>query len=192
MNAGGAFDAGEIFHRNSWLRRLRTRLRQRENGSPAPEAVLAAARRVLLGLALLGTLAAPLLVWLDAKNTQASFQLEPLSNRPRVAAAQRTANRGRNPAAVFAARQYFKIETPRVTQEIEHPVSAAEVPGLTEQYTLLGVLMGENPQAIVRENSTNASIFLSAGQRLHEYVVKKITPSHIVLEHDGLEIELRM
>lgn len=93
---------------------------------------------------------------------------------------------------LFASRNFFREGEQPAGPTTVAPISAAEAPGLTARYQLVGVLMGEDPQAIIHENGTNASLFLTVGDRLDEFVVKKIAPGRVVLASEDMEVELRM
>ncbi|RMF56147.1 MAG: hypothetical protein D6748_14195 [Calditrichaeota bacterium] len=71
-------------------------------------------------------------------------------------------------------------------------VNASEVPGIAQRFTLLGVMMGDTPKAIVRENISNNSMFLTVGNRLGNYIIKEIFSDRIILEDNGERLELTM
>lgn len=93
---------------------------------------------------------------------------------------------------VAGRRQYFRTAAPQGAAEPLAPLSATEAPDLAQRFTLVGILMGKSPRAIVRDIKSNASVILSAGQNLDEYRVEEILPDRIILEQHGQRFELRI
>lgn len=67
------------------------------------------------------------------------------------------------------------------------PIAAGE---LLENYSLSGIISGNNPQAIVVDKKSNKSYFLNKGQYLNNFKIVEIYEDKIVLELDGKEFEL--
>lgn len=158
--------------------------RWREN----PVAVI---NRLLLALVILLTAAAPLFLWYDATALASRIQT-PGPKRLSDKTTEVLPPAKKSYAKVAARRPYFRLNVRETTAEPRTPLNAAEVPGLTTRYTLLGILMGEVPRAIVQENSTNTSMFLTRGQHLDGYLVQEIFSDRVLLERDGDLINLRM
>lgn len=196
----GSVETFEDYRKPRWFRRL-FKKKAKTKHSPQKmfafktwrEDPLANINKILSGLAVLLTACSPLYLWYEASATDEFVARidSPQANSQRITS-QRAAKQPAGNTALFARRQYFRIEKPPAVDALAYPVSASEVPGLAERFTLIGVLTGEDPQAIVRANDSQVSLFVSVGQRLGEYVVKKILPNMIVLEQDGIEVELRM
>lgn len=148
---------------------------------------------LLLVLVVLLTAAAPLFLWYDSTAVASRVRMpEPAAPSLEQASKPSTVVANKSYAKVAARRRFFRMKARETPAEPASPLSAAEVPGLAQRYTLLGVLMGEVPRAIVRENSTNTSMFLSKGQDLDGYLVQEIFSDHILLQRDGDLINLRM
>lgn len=148
--------------------------------------------RGLLLLALFMTLAVFLFLWHDGKALAEKLQMPQAvagtNDNPSATANQR------NPSysTVAARRRYFRVEVHEPVHKTANPLNASEVPGFTQRFTLLGILMGEVPQAIVRENSSNTTLFLTGGQSLDGYQVQEIFSDRVLLQRDGDLINLRM
>ncbi|MFQ5628847.1 MAG: hypothetical protein ACE5I1_08805 [bacterium] len=196
----GSVESFDDYRKPRWFRRLMKRKakakRHRKKSFASKkwrDDPLGNINKILAGLAILFTILSPVYLWYEASATDAfaSRARVPQTHSQQMASRQAGQRQPAN-TAVFARRQYFRIEKQETADALSYPVSASEVPGLAERYTLIGVLTGDDPQAIVRANDSQVSIFVSVGHRLDSYIVKRILPNMIVLEQDGLEVELRM
>ena len=57
--------------------------------------------------------------------------------------------------------------------------------GLSEQLGLVGVIAGDNPQAIIEDKKAQKTYYLSKGQSLDGYVVEEIYEDRVVLSYEG-------
>jgi hypothetical protein len=92
-------------------------------------------------------------------------------------------------ASAFAVRRNFFAANGNESAE---PAISSLDETSSQQYSLLGVMMGERPRAIVRDNFANVSKVVAAGQSLGAYRVREILPNRVVLESNGACIELKM
>ncbi len=95
-------------------------------------------------------------------------------------------------AQIAARRNYFRMNGSQDAASSPQLAYAAEGSALAQRYSVLGILSGESPRAIIREIGTNNSLILSSGQSLGEYVVRQILTDRIILELGGQRVELRM
>ncbi|MFQ5706625.1 MAG: hypothetical protein ACE5HO_04200 [bacterium] len=154
------------------------------------KAPLTTMNRLLSTVVIVLAVGAPLFLWYDASRIADQFRLPDPQNSPTLRREGKIVRVSKSYLTVAARRRYFRTEVAPSSEPVT--VSAAEMPGLAQRYSLLGVLMGEEPQAIVRENDTNTSLFLSKGQRINGYLVEQILEGKIILLQDGQRIELRM
>ncbi len=149
--------------------------------------------RALLAAALLLTVAAVILVWYDSSVLASRvFALAQAATAPDVRQAHPATDDETDATLTqFANRRYFQSEArEKIVQS--SPLNSAEVPGFAERYRLMGILMGDVPQAIVHENSTNTSMFLTKGQRLDGYDVRDIFSDRVLLQRGNDLINLRL
>jgi len=172
-------------------RRVAEQPRQRQGARQ--HAPLRRVNRFLWGLAVSATVLAPFFVWYDGSKLT-EILIVPANTRIHDRQKPQAANDTKPSFATIAARRrYFrhaKIRTSAPASPVR--LDASQAPGLAARYTLLGIVRGQAPQAIVRENSTQTSMFLSEGQSLAGYTVREILPNRIILSHEGQEFELRM
>lgn len=69
-------------------------------------------------------------------------------------------------------------------------VAAAQIPPLFANLKLVGIVLDENPQAIVKDPQTNKTFFLYPGGNFNEAVVKEIREGKVVFEYQGQIVEL--
>jgi len=70
-------------------------------------------------------------------------------------------------------------------------VAANASSDLTKRYKLVGIVLGEIPEAIVEDLTTKNTMFVHEGERLDAVEVKKIEEGRIIFLQEGLEIELK-
>ncbi len=147
----------------------------------------------LLVLALVATLFVLVILIFDGKMLAQRFRLPEAIAAP-AAPDNKVSNKPeKSILTVFDRRSYFIREQARpLSQAVSGPVDAAELPAFSSKFALLGILMGDTPQAIVKENSSNTTVFLTRGQSLAGYEVKDILPDRVVLQRDGELVNLRM
>lgn len=85
-----------------------------------------------------------------------------------------------------------RIFTSSVKQETyKEPLKGASQ-DLLKDITLLGIVSGENPQAIIEDKKTQKTWYLNKGQFIGELKVIDITEGKIVLDFNGQVFELNL
>lgn len=85
--------------------------------------------------------------------------------------------------------QLFKIISAPETKEKSKTAAAASLDAIKD-YSLLGVISGENPQAIIEDKKTKQTLYLQKGQSLGEFKISDIQDGKIILESGGQAAEL--
>lgn len=67
-------------------------------------------------------------------------------------------------------------------------VSTSE--NLPERMGLVGIIAGDNPQAIIEDKKSQKTYYLNKGQSFDGYVVEEITSDKVVLDFEGRKISL--
>ena len=62
---------------------------------------------------------------------------------------------------------------------------------LTKRYKLVGIVLGDIPEAIIEDSSTKSTMFVHPGEKLDTVEVKTIEEGRIIFLQEGLEIELK-
>ena len=91
---------------------------------------------------------------------------------------------------IIGKRQLFKIIASAETKEKSKAAPAAASLDAIKNYSLLGVISGENPQAILEDKKTKQTLYLQKGQSLGEFKVKDVQDGKIILESGGETAEL--
>jgi hypothetical protein len=86
----------------------------------------------------------------------------------------------------IAGRQVFKIAYAGNT---EPSLSAAGSESIRD-FSLVGIISGDNPQAIIQENKTQKTYYLNKGQAIAEYTVEDVLPDKVILNAGGQRYEL--
>lgn len=89
-------------------------------------------------------------------------------------------------AADLKNRQIFG--TP-AAQQAAGPVSAANA-DLIKDISLVGIISGENPQAVIEDKKSQKTYYLTSGQFIGEIQVEKILDGKIILNYKGERFEL--
>ena len=76
-----------------------------------------------------------------------------------------------------------------VAQSSEKPAGAVNV-DLTKDINLLGIISGDNPQAIIEDVKTKKTYYLSKGQFINDIQVEDIQEGKIILNYNGQSFEL--
>jgi type II secretory pathway component PulC len=80
----------------------------------------------------------------------------------------------------------FSSEIP--TKEDPNPAAAAT--GLAKDITLVGIISGDNPQAVIEDKKNQKTYYLKNGQSFGEFRVASIQEGKIILENNGKMYEL--
>ncbi|MCM8797224.1 MAG: hypothetical protein NC923_05025 [Candidatus Omnitrophica bacterium] len=75
---------------------------------------------------------------------------------------------------------------------LENPISAAVESQSIKDINLVGIIAGENPQAIIKDNKTQQIFYLSKGQFIGEFQIEEIQDGKIILERNEEKFELFM
>ena len=86
----------------------------------------------------------------------------------------------------IANRQVFKAAYAGNT---ESPLSAAGSESIRD-FSLVGIISGDNPQAIIQENKTQKTYYLNKGQAIAEYTIEDVLSDKVILNAGGQRYEL--
>ena len=146
--------------------------------------------RILFVFAIVFSCAPPLLLRQDGIYLRSLEKLSDIKSPgiPEAALSKKNSN----PAAdkITLTRNYFTGSAAPANSRRPVPMNAAAAASISQRYVLIGILMGDVPQAILREVLTENSIFLRTGESLGKYRVEKIVKDRIILEFKGEQIEL--
>lgn len=84
-------------------------------------------------------------------------------------------------------RQIFASGSP--TQELSQPVAIASA-DLVKDISLIGIISGANPQAIIEDKKLQKTFYVSKGQLIGELQVEEIKEGKIILNYKGQRYEL--
>lgn len=93
---------------------------------------------------------------------------------------------------ILSKRQMFKMF------EVPKPKSAEpQKPKITLQqmlggYTFIGILFGDNPQAVVEDKKTGQSFYLTAGQYLGEIKIDNIEKGKVSVSYDDQKMDINI
>lgn len=90
--------------------------------------------------------------------------------------------------ASFQKSSLFGLATP----ETPLPVFKSSIAELTKDYRLKGVVILDQPEAILEDARTQKSTFVKVGDKLGELTIKEIREGAIVLEYYGETKEMRI
>ena len=82
-----------------------------------------------------------------------------------------------------------QIFTSPANQEAEKP-AAAESADMIKDITLVGILAGDNPQAIIEDKKTQKTSYVTKGQFIGELQVEDIQEGKVILNYKGQKLEL--
>jgi len=80
-------------------------------------------------------------------------------------------------------RQMFKMYEPPRPKAMEKEKPRVTLQQLLGGYTFVGIIFGDNPQAIIEEKKSGQSYYLTAGQFLGEIKIEKIEKGKITVSH---------
>ncbi len=72
----------------------------------------------------------------------------------------------------------------------ETPVAAAPAPQLSESIRVLGIVLDNQPQAILEDVKTSQTVFVSVGQTISDAVVEEIREGKVIFNYHGQKVEL--
>ena len=75
------------------------------------------------------------------------------------------------------------------SQGIGKPVTAVDI-DLMKDINLIGIITGENPQAVIEDKKTQKTYYISKGQFIGETQVEDIQEGKIIISYRGQRIEL--
>ena len=91
---------------------------------------------------------------------------------------------------IIAKHQLFKIIGGLETKAQKTSPGAPLAAELLRNYSLIGIVGGEDPQAIIEDKNAKQTYYLKKGQPLGEYKVRDIQEGKVILENDGQTAEL--
>lgn len=86
-------------------------------------------------------------------------------------------------------RQIFATGTS--SERTEQPIAVASA-DMVKDLSLLGVISGANPQAIIEDKKSQKTFYVSKGQLIGELQVEDIKEGKIILNHKGQRYELSL
>ena len=86
----------------------------------------------------------------------------------------------------IANRQVFKIAYAGNTESFTNAAGS----GSLRDFSLVGIISGDNPQAIMQENKTQKTYYLNKGQAIAEYTIEDVLPDKVILNAGGRRYEL--
>lgn len=124
--------------------------------------------------------------WVGLKKIKLPKITSPIMREPEI----RLEKKGIKPYEFYLegiqGRQIFSIKS---GQERQRPISGANV-DLIKDISLVGIIAGENPQAIVEDKNTHKSYYLNKGQFIGEFQLEDIREGKIILNYHGQRYEL--
>ena len=75
--------------------------------------------------------------------------------------------------------------------EAEKPISGANV-DLVKDINLVGIITGDNPQAVIEDKKTQKSYYVTKGQSVGDFQVEEIQEGKIILNYMGQRFELSL
>lgn len=77
---------------------------------------------------------------------------------------------------------------------LEEPSKQADVvkTDAVKDINLLGIISGDNPQAILEDKNTQKTYYLNIGQSIADFVVEDIKDGRVILNYNGAKLELYM
>lgn len=84
-----------------------------------------------------------------------------------------------------------QIFSSAAAQELGQPASGVGVDSIKD-INLVGIISGENPQAVIEDKKTQKTYYLNKGQLMGEFQVEDIQEGKIILNYKGQRYELFM
>ncbi len=142
---------------------------------------------VIFMVSLLYLAAAFIYPFVGLKNIRVPDVSEEKSVEPRTAHEQTS----RPYEAYLEASQGRQLFGSGPAQEIGAPTIKGEAESIKD-ISLVGIISGENPQAIISDNKTQQTYYLSKGQFVGEFQVEEIQEGKIILNSKGQRYELNI
>lgn len=89
-------------------------------------------------------------------------------------------------AQAISQRQIFSNSASRESEREETAFNA----DLTKDINLIGIISGENPQAIIEDKKIQKTYYLNIGQFIREFQLKDIQEGKVILNYKGQKFEL--
>lgn len=74
-------------------------------------------------------------------------------------------------------------------QDSEKPASAVNL-DINKDINLVGIITGDNPQAVIEDKKTNRTYYISKGQFIGDIRIQDIREGKIIIEYRGQQFEL--
>ena len=91
---------------------------------------------------------------------------------------------------IIGKHQLFKIIGGQEGKTQKTSPGAPLAAELLKNYSLIGVVGGDDPQAIIEDKKAKQTYYLKKGQPLGEYKIRNIQDGRVILENDGQTAEL--
>lgn len=82
--------------------------------------------------------------------------------------------------------------SPAPTMRAEEIPASGQNLDLIKNINLVGIISGENPQAVIEDKNTQKTFYLSREQFIGEFQVKEIKEGKVILDYKGQSYELYM
>lgn len=79
--------------------------------------------------------------------------------------------------------------SPALKQEMGRPAIGLDT-DLIKDFNLVGIISGENPQAVIEDKKVQKTYYLSKGQFIGEFQIEDIQEGKIILNYQGQKFEL--
>ena len=70
------------------------------------------------------------------------------------------------------------------------PEDVGPAGNIADQIGLVGIVAGDNPQAIIEDKKAQKTYYLNKGQSFNGYLVEEISEGKVILDHEGQKISL--
>jgi hypothetical protein len=92
--------------------------------------------------------------------------------------------------ADVSAQSFFRLQSP----DVPGGAAGAELVqnDLTKDLSLMGIISGENPQAVIEDKKGQQTLYLTKGQFISDMRVADIQENKVILEYRGKRVELHL
>jgi type II secretory pathway component PulC len=125
-----------------------------------------------------------------------SFTDPKINNSPKINTYEKDAEQTKEPKQQTPPIEYYKanISGRQIfgTSNLDSsgvPAVAAETDSIKD-INLVGIIQGDNPQAVIEDKKTNRTSYVSKGQCIGEFKVEDIQQGKIIINYRGQKLEL--
>lgn len=83
-----------------------------------------------------------------------------------------------------------KVFSTTTAVEKERPSVSASTAESSKGFNLIGIISGENPQAIIEDKASGKTYYLNEGQFIGEFCAEDIQEDKVILDRNGQKLEL--